>query len=286
MHYKMVGMMNQHLSISLDKNNVSSTNNSAIFGEILEGNFSSPQFDYLINLGSNRLSDTKSIKTYNESNLAAQINNFKELEEITDDVIFLEKKPIKIKTKLVDALEKRHSTRQYSNIIKMDINELSTLLLYSYGVAKHKENYFGVEVTTRYHGSGGGLYPVDVYLLINNVTGINPGIYKYQPISHSLKPVSDDFDIEKLYPYGNFDLENYAFCALYEYDVNRNYVKYGELSLMVTFIEAGLMAQNLDLVAESMGFSTCQAAGYNKKYADKILGIDGIKSGRKDICKT
>lgn len=47
---------------------------------------------------------------------------------------------------------------------------------------------------------------------------------------------------------------------------------------MVTFIEAGLMAQNLDLVAESMGFSTCQAAGYNKKYADKILGIDGINS--------
>lgn len=201
-------------------------------------------------------------------------------------LFFLRKKPIKIKTKLVDALEKRHSTRQYSNIIKMDINELSTLLLYSYGVAKRKENYFGVEVTTRYHGSGGGLYPVDVYLLINNVTGINPGMYKYQPISHSLKPVSDDFDIEKLYPYGNFDLENYAFCALYEYDVNRNYVKYGELSLMVTFIEAGLMAQNLDLVAESMGFSTCQAAGYNKKYADKILGIDGIKSGRKDICKT
>ena len=46
---------------------------------------------------------------------------------------------------------------------------------------------------------------------------------------------------------------------------------------MVTFIEAGLMAQNLDLVAESMGFSTCQAAGqntgnrWNKKWKKRHL---------------
>lgn len=160
----------------------------------------------------------------------------------------------------------------------MNINELSTILLYSYGVTKRKENYFGVEVSTRYHGSGGGLYPIDTYLLINNVSGIKQGIYKYQPVSHTLRFLSDDFDMEKLYPYGNFDLKNYSFCVLYEYDINRNYVKYGELSLMVSLIEAGLMAQNLDLVAASIGFSTCQAAGYDKKYADNILELDGVNS--------
>lgn len=279
MNYELIGMMNQHLLFSKDSKNVSSTNNSSIFGEILEGNMYSPQFEYLLNLGANRLSDTKSIKMFNESNLAAQVNAMKKYEEIIDDkTIFLDKHPIKVKAKLVQALTNRHSTRKYTNIGIMSLSELSTILLYSFGVAKRKENYFGIEVTTRYHGSGGGLYPIDIYLIINRVDGLNPGIYKYQPISHTLRFISKEFEIENLFPYGSFDFENYSFCVLYEYDANRNYVKYGELSLMVTLIEVGLMAQNLDLISAALDYTTCQAAGFDKKYAEQKLCLDGVNS--------
>ena len=279
MNYEVIGMMNQHLLLSRDSGNVSSTNNGSMFGEILEGNADSPQFDYLLNMGANRLSDTKSIRMFNESNLAAQINAMRKYEEITDEkTIYLDKKPVKVKTKLVEALANRHSTRRYTNISIMSLNELSTILLFSFGVAKRKENYFGIDVTTRYHGSGGGLYPIDIYLVINRVDGLDKGIYKYQPISHTLRYISKEFEMKKLFPYGSFDLENFSFCVLYEYDINRNYVKYGELALMVTLVEVGLMAQNLDLISAAMDYTTCQAAGFEKKYADKKLCLDGVNS--------
>ena len=47
---------------------------------------------------------------------------------------------------------------------------------------------------------------------------------------------------------------------------------------MVTLVEVGLMAQNLDLISAAMDYTTCQAAGFEKKYADKKLCLDGVNS--------
>ncbi len=37
--------------------------------------------------------------------------------------------------------------------------------------------------------SGGGLHPVETYLLVQNVEGLAPGLYHYRPLQHSLEPL-------------------------------------------------------------------------------------------------
>lgn len=277
-NFEIKGMLNHHLQLDSDESNLTNNDNTKIYSQILEGKYSSLAYEYLLNLGYMRLNDAKSIGMYNQMNLAANINKHRQYEEIKDDyTINLPPKLIKIKKSIMSVMEQRHSSRNFCSS-KMKIDELSTILKYSFGLSKRVVNYNGVISTTRYHGSGGGLYPINIYLLINNVKNIKKGLYRYQPYSHSLYPVTEKMNIVKLLQYGNFDFENYSFAVLYEYDINRNYLKYGELSLLTTLVEIGIISHNFELTCASLDFSACQIAGFDKQYAEKCIGIDGINS--------
>lgn len=280
MDLRYVGFINQHVIFSTDESNITSKNNSYIYNQVIMGNYQSPSFDYLNNLGNMRLNDIKSIGTYNETNLAARINNLKKNEEILDEeyTITLPRKFVKVKGNIVQALENRRSSRRFSQGYEMPLLEFSTIMHYSYGIAKRKMVFDDIAVTTRHYGSGGGLYPISVYVLVNNVEGLKKGIYKYQPFSHSLYYVNNSMDIRELLQHGSFDFDNYSFCVLYENDINRTYVKYGELFLLNSLIEVGLMCQNLDIITTSLNYGICQIAGFDKPYAEKVLGLDGVNS--------
>ena len=69
---------------------------------------------------------------------------------------------------------------------------MSTILYYSYGITNSydvKERYTGEEITIyeRVVPSGGGLYPIDLYVGILNVEEIDPGIYHYNVKEHCLE---------------------------------------------------------------------------------------------------
>ncbi|MEG7645991.1 SagB family peptide dehydrogenase, partial [Enterococcus faecium] len=121
------------------------------------------------------------------------------------------------------------------------------------------------------------LYPIDIYLYINNVSGISKGIYKYQPYSHSLYPLDiENVDSTHFFVGDNIDVINMNFCVFFEYSVNKNFVKYGELSLLNTLVELGGISHNFDLVCQSMDFTSCPIAGFNKSVIEKLLYLDGV----------
>jgi len=91
--FKIKGLLNQHLKISYDESNVSNNNNAVIYSQILTGNYSSPEFEYLLNLAYMRLSDVKSIGMYNEMNLAAQLNATEPLPAKAGRFVLLLKQP-------------------------------------------------------------------------------------------------------------------------------------------------------------------------------------------------
>lgn len=277
-NFEQKGLMNQHTRIEADPYNISNKNNKHIYGQVLEGNAYSTTMEYFINLGITRLNDFKSIGMYNEMNLAAKINEVKKMEEILDgNHIELRRPSKKIKRYLSDVLEERHSSRFFANSY-MKLEDFSAIMHYAFGIGKRKVNYDGIITTTRHYPSGGGLYPIDIYVLVNKVHSIESSLYKYQPYSHTLYPQKCDFHIERFLEYGNFDYDNYSFLILYKYDINKSYLKYGELSLLITLVELGSMAYNFDLVATSLNYSSCQIAGFDKNYANETLGLDGVNS--------
>ena len=114
-NFKIKGMLNQHLKIKNDANNFSNNNNALLYSQMLSGNFSSPAYEYLLNLGFMRLSDVKSIGMYNAMNLAANINENREYEEIEDEYsIKLPTKLVKISKSITKTMEQRHSSREFS----------------------------------------------------------------------------------------------------------------------------------------------------------------------------
>lgn len=276
--YKIKGLLNQHLKINYDFNNITNNDNMRTYSQALEGNYQSIALDYLLNLGFVHLNDVKSINKYNSMNLTAKINEGKAEEEIIDEnTIILNKVKRKVKKNIIEILEQRHSSRIFEDI-KMNFDDFSFILQYAFGLAKRKANYNGIIVNTRHYASGGGIYPLEIYIVVNNVGYLDKGIYKYQPYSHSIFKVDSKIQIEKLLEYGSFDFKNYSFCVLYQYDVNKNYLKYGELSLFITFVEIGIISHNFELVCTTLDYSACQIAGFDKHYAEDCLGLDGVNS--------
>ncbi|EOL43458.1 SagB family peptide dehydrogenase [Enterococcus caccae] len=271
------GFFNIHTLLVKDDTNRSNNDNKHMYSQMMFGNTTSSMLSYLLNMNKQNLNDFKSIMFYNESNLASLINEAKEAEELLDEnTIYLTKVAKKIKTQFSKVLEQRHSTRKFVYEM-MDQGTFSTIVKFSFGLGSRKLVYDDLVASTRYYSSGGGLYPIDVYLYVNHVSGISKGIYKYQPYSHSLYPLNiEKIDSKNFFVGENIDIVNMNFCVFFEYSINKNFVKYGELALLNTLVELGGISHNFDLVCQSMYFTSCPIAGFNKSTIEKLLYLDGV----------
>lgn len=223
----------------------------------------------------------------NTPNIIALMEN--DYKENVKDAIKLPK-PRKIKTTLQDAMENRHSSRVFANkpIAKQD---LSDFLYYSRGaIAENQVLLNDIKISRKKYSapSGGGMYAIKLYLVIYNVTGIEPGIYIYQPNSHTLlfylPPVAlDSFLITKRYDNKSGDyipIENFTpsvfVCCVNNFSQQRH--KYGELSLASAYTDCGCIMQNCGLMAASLNLNFCVWAGFKKREGEKNLKIDGLNS--------
>jgi len=271
------GLFNMHTLLIKDGANVANDDNKHMYGQMMAGASSSPMLSYLLNLNKQNLNDFKSIMFYNESSLALLINQAKATEELLDETtIYLPQKKVNMRAKYLEVIERRRSTRNYVYEM-MKLDTFSQILKHAFGLGKRKMTYEDLSVSTRYYPSGGGLYPIDVYLYVNHVSGISQGMYKYQPYSHSLYPcVIDDVHPKTFFIDELIDIENMNFCAFFQYSINKNYVKYGELSLFNTLVELGGMSHNFDLACQAFDFTSCPLAGFNKTTIEKLLYLDGV----------
>src|SRR6056297_1628519 len=83
---------------------------------------------------------------------------------------------------LYKCIKARRSRRKYTEE-PVSIDELSYLLWCTQGVERViRDNY----ATLRTVPSAGARHPYDTYLTINNVDGLEKGIYLYLPLDHAL----------------------------------------------------------------------------------------------------
>lgn len=274
------GISNNAAAYMSDEHNISNTNNQIIFNKMMSGSAESPMLTYLLNYQVMRLNDIRSVLEYNYGNISLMIAENLEMEEIVDE--YTVQLPI-CKSRqlgnisLYQALKKRRTVREFLDQ-KVSIKSLSELLQFGVGVKHESENINGFEVPLRYYGSGGGLYPIRPYIYAQKVKGIQSGMYKYQPFSHSLRLVeSEDISLQEIFSTQKMvNIENVSFVIIFVYEMNKNYMKYGELALAQAFIEVGLMSQNLHLLSQCMGIGTCDIGGFNKVLLEKKMHLCGI----------
>ncbi|GAA2868575.1 SagB family peptide dehydrogenase [Lactobacillus intestinalis] len=275
---KLKGMLNQHTLAKEDLHNISNSDNHNVYSQLILANANSEMLSYMLNLNHQKLNDFKSMLAYNQINEAGLINEAQYLNEVSDSsVIKLPAPKRQIGVSITKVLSKRHSCRKFSSI-PISKRVLSTLLHYSWGTSPRKIYTDSLTINTRYYASGGGLYPIKVYIYCNNVEDMKSGFYLYQPLSNTLLPLSQDkaINIDNFYEGEGIEVSSSNLSVFYGFRVSSLYLKYGELSLLLAIAEVGEMSQNFDLVATSLGLSGCTIAGFKKRYIENILDFDHI----------
>lgn len=162
---------------------------------------------------------------------------------------------------------------------RITLQELSSLLYYTYGISRDNE---GTDFPRPFRmvPSGGALYPMEIYFHAKHVDDLRTGLYHYHPVENAvrlLRPSDFSAEIAKVLVefQAHLALEVsvlFFFTAMFE----RTTFKYGARGYRFTLLEAGHMAQNMNLAATAMGMNVLSIGGYYDRRADELLNIDGV----------
>lgn len=178
-------------------------------------------------------------------------------------------KPVKNDKKLIDLLISRRSVRDFSGK-SINLGELSSILFYSAGITYIENKNW--DVALRAYPSAGARYPLEIYVLINNVKGIKEGIYHYNVKEHSLELLRKGDFISTIQNIASQDLLKKANIVMVISAVlDRTRIKYGDRGYRFPFIESGHMSQNFYLVSQALGLGCCTIGGFIDNEINDLL---------------
>ncbi|MCE5345208.1 MAG: SagB/ThcOx family dehydrogenase [Bacteroidales bacterium] len=174
-----------------------------------------------------------------------------------------------------EALSKRRSHRSYLKT-KISAEDLSQILWAAYGISKPLDGYPQTRGGLRTVPSAGALYPLEIYVLIRNVEGIEPGVYKYFSQSHKItcvitKDMKEELSLAAL----NQKMIHVApVCLLISAVFSRTTQGYGDRGReRYVYMEAGHSAQNIYLEAEALHLGTCSIGAFNDDEVKKVIQL-------------
>jgi len=125
--------------------------------------------------------------------------------------------------------------------------------------------------------SGGGLYPLDCYVVVgkDGVKGLGSGVYHYRPGNHSIESVAKG-DLRLRIADAALGQDWIAqapvvFVITAEY--RRITVKYGERGVRYALIEVGCVAQNIFLQAEALGLGAGIVGAFDDRGVARLAGV-------------
>lgn len=157
--------------------------------------------------------------------------------------------------------------------------ELAHLLYFSCGVTAQLPSRTGALHAVRAAPSGGGLYPVDVFVLARQVDGVGRGAYYYHPGVHRLDSVNLEVDFAEVAARTAHPerVSRAAALIVLAASLGRNQWKYRERGYRLVWLDAGHIAQNVLLAATGLGRLGHPLMGFVDGYFDRLLGLDGVQ---------
>lgn len=183
--------------------------------------------------------------------------------------IALPDRPLTATLSLPETIQRRHSTREY-DATPLPLDQLATL-------ARHAGGLRDNSTERRTAPSSGALYPIEVYPVVHNVAGLDPGVYHYDVRRHGLSLLRPG-------PHGG-DVMRHGLDQDFLASANVVFVltlihqrmrfKYRDRSYRYGLLEAGHLGQNLYLTATAMGLGACAVGAFHDDGINDLLGVDG-----------
>jgi SagB-type dehydrogenase family enzyme len=171
------------------------------------------------------------------------------------------------------AIEKRRSLRSYAPQ-PLTLEELSFLLWASQGVQRITQR----PVTLRNVPSAGARHAFETFLLVNHVSGLAPGLYRYAALRHALLEVDLSPQVAERAVAACLNQGMVARAAVtfvWVAVLARMYWRYGERGYRYLHLDAGHACQNLYLAAEALDAGACAIAAFDDDLLNQVVGADG-----------
>ena len=170
-----------------------------------------------------------------------------------------------------EVLARRESQRRFEDS-PLTEPEVSQLLWAAQGITRRIRGY-----AFRTAPSAGALYPVETYLVVNSVAGIDPGVYHYAVEHHELEQLKTGVHrLEVAHSALDQSMAArasvvFVWTALFP----RSKWKYRQRAYRYVYLDAGHIAQNVALAAVALGLGSCQIAALYDDEANALLAVDG-----------
>lgn len=164
------------------------------------------------------------------------------------------------------ALAERRSVRSYSKD-PLSLQDVSQLVWAAQGITQG---------AYRTAPSAGALYPLEIYVVVGNVQGLEQGVYKYNPEEHVIEQVNQG-DMRQQLQQSSLNQSSVGDGAI---DIviagvfERTTKKYGERGNQYVYMEAGHAAQNIYLQAVSLDLGTVTIGAFDEPTIQKILDMN------------
>lgn len=164
------------------------------------------------------------------------------------------------------ALKDRRSIRSFGKS-GITLDEVSQLLWAAQGITDDKGH--------RTAPSGMERYPLEVYLLADNVTGLPSGVYHYIPQNHSLT-IIEQGKIDEYYNAsagGESWIKTAPAIVVITGVMSRMNIWPGQDLSRFVYVEAGTAAENMLLEVVSLNLASTYTAGFNASRTAELLQL-------------
>jgi SagB-type dehydrogenase family enzyme len=124
--------------------------------------------------------------------------------------------------------------------------------------------------------SAGATYPLEIYLVVGEVEGLEPGVYHYSISKHHLERVIDG-DVRKSLSRAALEqrmIERAPISVIITGDYHRTTGHYGQRGIRYVHMEVGHVGQNISLQAVALNMGTVMIGAFDDQRVKEILRIE------------
>jgi putative peptide maturation dehydrogenase len=169
--------------------------------------------------------------------------------------------------------------------------DLSDLLHRVFGAQGRQMLAPGMDALKKNSPSGGGLHPIEAYLLVQRVAGLPAGLYHYHCTTHALEPLRNfEADAAAHHAHalvaGQPWFANAPVLVLMAARFERNFWKYRQhpKAWKVVQLDAGHLSQTFALSAAEQGYGAFVTGAINDAVAEDLFSLDGLLEGAVAVC--
>jgi putative peptide maturation dehydrogenase len=192
---------------------------------------------------------------------------------------------------LYEVLRRRKTSRGFDRERRPTAEQLATILAYVWGCHGLAELDEDTAMLKKTSPSGGGLHPIEVYPLVRDVDGVDPGLYHYNVQDHALElvtatPAAGSEELAMEFTAGQTYFQGAHVLFLMAGRFDRMFWKYRDQvrAYMVLLMDAGHLSQTFYLVCTELGLGAFVTGAINGANIEERLGLDGYKQGALLVC--